>query len=193
MKHVTVFCGSSAGTDPVYGSAAFRLGSTLAKKGIGVVYGGARVGLMGAVADGALSAGGEVRGVLPRFLQNKEIGHAGLTELLLVDTMHERKMKMHALSDGLIALPGGYGTMEEFFEMLTWGQLGLHQKPAGLLNIRGFYDPLLAQVQTMVDQGFLKTALKDMILVSEEVDTLLEMMSSYEPVAVSKWITESKV
>src|SRR5579871_5059480 len=139
MKRIVVFCGSSSGTDGVYAEQAYMTGATLAKLGIGLVYGGARVGLMGAVADGALAHGGEVIGVLPRFLSGKEIGHEGLTDLVLVDTMHERKMKMHDLSDGVITLPGGFGTMEEMFEMLTWGQLGIHRKPIGLLNIAGFY------------------------------------------------------
>ena len=154
MKRVTVFCGSSSGSEDLYYKQAYMLGSSLAKRGIGVVYGGAKVGLMGAVADGALGAGGEVIGVLPNFLRSKEIAHMGLTELIQVESMHERKLKMNELCDGVIALPGGYGTMEEFFEMITWAQLGLHQKPIALLNINGFYDSLINLVQTMVDHGF---------------------------------------
>src|SRR5690606_15661454 len=138
MNNIVVFCGSSIGTDRVYEEQAFLLGKTLAEASLGLVYGGAKVGLMGAVADGALGHGGKVVGVLPRFLQTREIAHDGLTELFIVETMHERKTKMNELCDGIIALPGGFGTMEEFFEMLTWGQLGLHQKPVGLLNTDGF-------------------------------------------------------
>src|SRR5882672_4291706 len=156
MKRIVVYCGSSFGTESVYQEQAYATGVTLARLNIGLVYGGARVGLMGAVADGALAHGGEVIGVLPRFLSGKELGHAGLTDLILVDTMHERKLKMHELSDGVIALPGGFGTLEELFEMVTWGQLGLHKKPVGLLNVAGFYDELLSFIQTMVDKGFLK-------------------------------------
>ena len=134
MKSVTVFCGSSMGTDPIYKSQAFLLGKTLAQQNIKLIYGGAKVGLMGAVADGALSENGKVIGVLPHFLGTKEIAHESLTELIRVESMHERKTKMSELSEGVIALPGGFGTLEELFEMLTWGQLGLHQKPIGILN-----------------------------------------------------------
>ncbi len=149
MKRIVVFCGSSGGHDPVFAAQAFRVGQYLAEHGIELVYGGAKVGLMGAVADGTLQAGGRVTGVLPRFLRTKEVAHEHLSELMLVDTMHERKLKMHELSDGVIAMPGGYGTLEELFEMLTWGQLGLHAKPVGLLNTDGFYDHLLAMADTM--------------------------------------------
>lgn len=189
MNNIVVFCGSSAGTDCVYEEQAFLLGKILAEAGIGLVYGGAKVGLMGAVANGALKHGGKVTGVLPRFLQTKEIAHNGLTELFIVDTMHERKMKMNQLCDGIIALPGGFGTMEEFFEMLTWGQLGLHQKPMGLLNINGFYDGLIALAQHMVDKGFLKTVNQRMLLSATGIPDLLRDMQNYQPPAVGKWIT----
>jgi uncharacterized protein (TIGR00730 family) len=165
------------------------LGQTLAKRDIGLIYGGANVGLMGAVADGVLKNGGKVIGVLPRFLQSKEIAHAGLTQLILVDSMHERKTKMNELCDGVIALPGGFGTLEEFFEMLTWGQLGLHQKPIALLNIDHFYDALITLVQTMVDKGFLKEANAKMLLVSHDIDDLLDQMNNYVPPATGKWIS----
>lgn len=148
MKSITVFCGSSFGYDEIYKTQATILGQTLAKKKIRLVYGGANVGLMGAVADGALHAGGEVVGVLPKFLQEKEIAHKHLTELILVDSMHERKIKMNDLCEGVIALPGGYGTLEEFFEMLTWAQLGLHKKPLALFNINGYYNGLEALTKT---------------------------------------------
>ncbi len=188
MKRITVFCGSSAGTNHVYQEHALLLGTTLAKKGIELVYGGASVGLMGLVADGVLKGGGKVIGVLPYFLRTKEIAHDGLTELVLVESMHERKMKMNELCDGVIALPGGFGTIEELFEMLTWAQLGLHQKPIGILNVDRFYDPLLAFVQSMVDKGFLKEINRKMILVSDSVDDLLRQMEEYRAPAVPKWI-----
>lgn len=190
MNNIVVFCGSSTGTDRIYEEQAYLLGKTLADLGIGLVYGGARVGLMGAVADGALQQGGRVIGVLPYFLQTKEIAHNGLTELILVDTMHERKTKMNQLSDGIIALPGGFGTMEEFFEMLTWGQLGLHRKPMGLLNTNGFYNELIALAQHMVDKGFLKEINQQMLLWSADIQDLLNQMRNYQPPAVGKWITQ---
>lgn len=193
MKRITVFCGSSFGNEQEYQVQATLLGKTLATQHIGLVYGGANVGLMGAVADGALQAGGEVIGVLPVFLRDKEIAHTGLTQLILVDSMHERKTKMSELCDGVIALPGGYGTLEEFFEMLTWAQLGLHKKPIGILNIGGFYDALTTLVQTMVDKGFLKEINQQMILISDNVEELLKKMKNYEAPAVGKWITKDKV
>jgi uncharacterized protein (TIGR00730 family) len=192
MKRITVFCGSSPGTEKAYYDKSFALGKALAQKGIGVVYGGAKIGLMGAVADGARSIDGEVIGVLPNFLGSKEIAHDNLTKLILVDTMHERKMKMNDLCDGVIALPGGFGTLEEFFEMLTWGQLGLHYKPIGLFNMNGYYDPLITLMNTMVDKGFLKQVNFDMVLVSDAIEDLLLKMKSYHPPIIGKWITEEK-
>lgn len=192
MKRITVFCGSSPGTEKAYYDESFALGKALAEKGIGVVYGGAKVGLMGAVADGARSINGEVIGVLPNFLSSKEIAHDNLSELILVETMHERKMKMNDLCDGVIALPGGFGTLEEFFEMLTWGQLGLHYKPIGLFNMNGFYDSLIVLMNTMVDKGFLKQVNFDMVLASNRIEDLLFKMNSYQPPFVGKWITEEK-
>jgi uncharacterized protein (TIGR00730 family) len=189
MKRIAVYCGSSSGTDANFKAQATLLGQTLAKRDIGLVYGGAKVGLMGAVADGVLQAGGKVIGVLPDFLRSKEIAHGGLTELILVESMHERKTKMNELCDGVIALPGGFGTMEEFFEMLTWAQLGLHQKPVALLNIDHFYDALLTFVQTMVDKGFLKEINRTMLLVSHDIDDLLDKMDNYVAPAVGKWIS----
>lgn len=190
MNNIVVFCGSSSGTDRIYEEQAFLLGKTLAEAGIGLVYGGAKVGLMGAVADGALQYGGKVVGVLPHFLQTKEIAHEGLTELFIVDTMHERKTKMNQLCDGIIALPGGFGTLEEFFEMLTWGQLGLHRKPMGLLNTEGFYDGLIALAQDMVNSGFLKEVNQRMLLSSATIPDLLDQMRNYQPPTVGKWITQ---
>jgi uncharacterized protein (TIGR00730 family) len=190
MKRVVIFCGSSSGTDDIFYREAAIAGATLARQGIAVVYGGAKVGLMGAVADGALQQGGKVTGVIPYFLQSKEIAHTGLTELILVESMHERKTKMNELCDAVIALPGGYGTMEEFFEMLTWAQLGLHQKPIALLNTAGFYDPLITLIQTMTDKGFLKTIHREMLLYSDRIDDLLEKMKNYKPPATGKWISK---
>jgi len=190
MRRITVFCGSSLGSDEVYRLQATLLGKTLAKQNIEVVYGGAKIGLMGALADGALLQGGKVIGVLPKFLRSKEIAHEGLSQLILVDSMHERKTKMNELCDGVIALPGGFGTMEEFFEMLTWAQLGLHQKPIGILNINGFYDSLIALIQTMVDKGLLKEMNQKMLLVSDNIDDLLNKMTSYVAPVVGKWINE---
>ncbi|HEY4335586.1 MAG TPA: TIGR00730 family Rossman fold protein [Puia sp.] len=190
MKRIVVFCGSSSGTDPVFEEQAYKTGQVLAQQGIGLVYGGAKVGLMGAVADGALAHGGEVIGVLPRFLSGREIGHAGLTDLIVVDTMHERKTKMAELSDGVITLPGGFGTMEEVFEMVTWGQLGLHRKPVGVLNVAGFYDDLSELLEKMVSRGFLKDENRRMLLFSATIEELLDKMRSYQPPAAPKWITK---
>ncbi|ROH97588.1 LOG family protein [Chryseobacterium daecheongense] len=193
MKSITVFCGSSFGSNDIYKEQASLLGRTLSQQDIQLVYGGADVGLMGAVADGALQEGGKVIGVLPYFLQSKEIAHKNLTELILVESMHERKTKMNELCDGVIVLPGGYGTLEEFFEMITWAQLGLHQKPIAVLNIDGFYDDLIKLVQTMVDKGFLKQVNRDMLLMSDNIDELLEKMRNYQAPTVGKWISKEKI
>ena len=193
MKRVTVFCGSSFGTGEIYKSQATLLGKTLAKHQIELVYGGANVGLMGAVADGVLNNGGKAIGVLPNFLKSKEIAHDHLTELILVETMHERKTKMNELCNGVIALPGGFGTLEEFFEMLTWAQLGLHKKPIAILNTDGFYDSLITFIQTMVDKGFLKEINRDMVLVSSDIDELIDMMKNYVAPDVTKWINKGSV
>ena len=188
MKRITVFCASSFGTEKIYEEQAIALGKTLAEQNIELVYGGANVGLMGAVADGALNAGGKVIGVLPNFLRSKEIAHLGLTELILVESMHERKTKMNDLCDGVIALPGGFGTLEELFEMLTWAQLGLHKKPIAVLNINGFYDSLIELLQTMTEKGLLKEVNQKMLLVSDTIEDLLEQMKNYTAPTVGKWI-----
>jgi uncharacterized protein (TIGR00730 family) len=155
MPRIAVFCGASVGNDPIYREVAERVGRAIVERGFGVVYGGGHVGLMGIVADAAMKAGGEVIGVIPRFMEKAEEAHRGVTELILVDSMHERKLKMHALSDAVIALPGGFGTLDELFELLTWRQLKLHAQPLGLLNVKGFFDPLLAQQERMAQEGFL--------------------------------------
>lgn len=188
MKRITVFCGSNTGTHSHFKKQAALLGQALSKHHIDLVYGGANVGLMGAVADGVLKNGGKVIGVFPSFLKSKEIAHNGLTKLILVESMHDRKTKMNELSDGVIALPGGFGTLEEFFEMLTWGQLGLHKKPIALLNVDGFYDDLIKFIQTMVDNGFLKEVNQQMVLVSNDIDDLLNKMKNYKAPSVNKWI-----
>lgn len=188
MKRITVFCGSSCGNEKNHEVQAILLGQVMAKKNIDLVYGGAKVGLMGAVADGVLNENGKVFGVLPRFLMSKEVAHDNLTELIIVESMHERKTRMNELSDGVIALPGGFGTLEEFFEMLTWGQLGLHKKPIGILNVDGFYDLLLQFIQKMVDNGFLKEINQKMILVSDDAEDLFRKMENYTAPEVGKWI-----
>ena len=188
MKNIAVFCASSPGFNPDFEKEAYALGQYLAESGYGLVYGGAQVGLMGAVANGALSNGGSVTGVLPVFLQTKEIAHPALTELVIVDTMHERKTLMSERCDGIIALPGGFGTMEELFEMLTWAQLGLHKKPIGLLNTAGFYTPLLSFIDNMVTAGVLKQINRDMLLVADNMIDLLWLMEGYVAPEVPKWL-----
>jgi uncharacterized protein (TIGR00730 family) len=188
IKSVCVFAGSSPGSRPEYRQHATELGRALAARGIGVVYGGTRVGLMGAVADAVLASGGQVTGVIPAALVAKEIAHDGLTELHVVASMHERKATMADLSDAFIALPGGWGTWEEFFEILTWGQLGLHRKPCGLLNVEGYFDPLLAFVRHSFDEGFVRREYGSMISVSDSPEGLLDKLASYDAPSIEKWI-----
>jgi hypothetical protein len=183
-----VFCGSSAGSRPEYARAAAQVGSLLAERGIGLVYGGGRVGLMGVVADTVMAAGGEVVGVIPEALMRREVGHHGLSELQVVGSMHERKARMADLSDGFIALPGGYGTYEEFFEVLTWSQLGIHPKPCGLLNVHGFYDAFLAMADHAVREEFVRPAHRALILDDTDPVRLLERMAAFTPPPVEKWI-----
>lgn len=191
FKSVVVFCASSPGFDSIWMQTAYGAGRYLAQQGITLVYGGGRVGLMGAVADGALSNNGTVLGVIPHFLNSKEIGHSGVTELIAVDNMHQRKMKMNDLSEAIIALPGGYGTLEELFEMVTWAQLGLHKKPVGLLNINGFYDHLIAFVNNMVEVGLLNKQNQEMLLVADNIEELLAKMNNYIPREVPKWLNRN--
>lgn len=193
IKRVAVFCGSSAGNNSLYRQEAVKLGEMLAERGIGLVYGGARVGLMGAVANGALKKGGHVTGVFPEFLMELEIAHEQVNELIIVESMHERKTRMNELCDGVIALPGGYGTLEELFEMLTWAQLGLHQKPVALLNTAGFYDDLIRLVNNMTETGFLKPVNRDMLLVDDKTGSLLDGMEDYVAPRVEKWISEDEL
>jgi len=193
MKSIVVFCGSSEGNDTNILLAAQELGRTLAQHNITLVYGAAKIGVMGCVAQSTLDNDGKVIGVIPDFLKLREVFHPGLTELIITENMHERKLKMHGLSDGIITLPGGYGTLEELFEMITWAQLGLHQKPIGILNTSGFYDDLLKMLEKMVDQGFLKKENYDMLLVDDSVGGLLQKMNEYNPVPLPKWIKKEQV
>ncbi|WKE64380.1 TIGR00730 family Rossman fold protein [Gallaecimonas kandeliae] len=186
MESLAVFCGSKAGKDPRFSDAAKALGTLLAERGITLVYGGGHVGLMGAVADAALSAGGRVIGVIPQALMDREVGHKGLTELHVVRDMHERKALMAQLAQGFVALPGGAGTLEELAEAWTWAMLGYHHKPLGLLNLAGFYDALLAQGRHFVDQGFLEPRYLEMLQVEAEPGALLDALAAYRPPA-PKW------
>lgn len=188
LKSLLVYCGANEGFHPMYGDAAKKLGRILAREKIKLVYGGGSVGLMGILADEVLNNGGEVEGVIPDFLNVKEIGHKKLTKLHEVKSMHERKAVMEKLSDGILALPGGFGTMDEIFEMLTWKQLGLHKKPIGILNLNGFYNHFVLQLNRMVEEGFLTASNRDMLFVSESIPQLLAMMMSTEQVAEAKWI-----
>lgn len=190
MEKIAVYCGSSVGPNEIYRTQAAQLGKHLAENGIHIIFGGGKVGLMGILADAALHAGGKVSGVIPGFLHVKEVVHSGLTELITVDSMHQRKSLIEKMCDAAIALPGGFGTIEELFEMLTWGQLGLHDKAVGILNINGFFDHILASLDHMVKEGFLKDMNRDMLLVSEQIENLLEQMQSYSPPKIRKWIMD---
>lgn len=187
MNRLCVYCGSSSGSSDAYLSAARELGSLLTQQQIGLVYGGSSVGLMGALADAVLAGGGKVTGVIPTALHGKEIAHNGLTELLVVDSMHERKSLMAVLSDGFMALPGGFGTLEEIIEVITWGQLGFHDKPCGLLNVRGYFDHLLAFLDNSQSQGFLHAEHRGMLLVADTPAGLLEQFAGYAPPTIDKW------
>ncbi|SEF68783.1 TIGR00730 family Rossman fold protein [Bosea lathyri] len=193
MKSICVFCGSNPGNEPVYAAGARAMGTEIARRGLVLVYGGGAVGLMGIVANAALEAGGEVHGIIPRALREKEIGHFGLTRLEVVDTMHTRKARMAELSDGFIAMPGGIGTFEELFEIWTWGQLGIHSKPLGLLNIAGFYDPLASFLDGTVEAGFLKQTHRAIAMTDTEPATLLDRMEQYVPAATIKWVEKEQV
>ena len=192
MRSVCVFCGSSPGTRPAYHRAAQQVGERLAGRGLRLVYGGGRVGLMGAVADAALQAGGEVIGVIPEALLRKELGHPGLSHLHVVDSMHERKALMAELADAFIALPGGYGTLEEFCEVLTWSQLGIHQKPCGLLDVEGFYTPLWMLIEHAVAEGFVHPDHRALVLRDVDADRLLDALERYTPPPTLKWITPAE-
>lgn len=191
LERICVFAGSNYGRRLEYRRAAEHLAAALVRRGIGIVYGGARVGLMGALADTALANGGEVIGVIPEALVSKEIAHAGVSELRVVRSMHERKAVMAELADGFIALPGGWGTLEELFETLTWAQLGLHAKPCGLLNVEGYFDALLDFVDRTVREGFLRGEYRSMLVVASGADEILARMEAFQPPRVEKWIDEA--
>lgn len=188
LRSLCVYCGSNPGNDPRFVEAAKTLGGLLAARGIRLVYGGARIGIMGAVADAALAAGGEVVGVIPHALTDKEVAHEGLTELHVVDSMHQRKAMMADLSDGFIALPGGIGTFEELFEIWTWGQLGIHAKPCGLLNVAGYYDLLVAFLDGSAEAGFIRPRHRSMLLTADSAEAMLSAMRDYQPPATRRWI-----
>lgn len=191
MKNVVVFCGSSMGNDAIFEEKAKELGALLTIEKRTLVYGGAKVGLMGVIADTVLSNGGKAIGVIPAFLRTKEVAHTALTDLIVVPSMHDRKAKMLELGDGMIALPGGFGTLEELFEVLTWAQLGLHGKPIGLLNVNGYFSALIEQLDQMTQSGFLKAEHKAMLLASSDPKVLLQKMDAYVAPEAPKWITDS--
>jgi uncharacterized protein (TIGR00730 family) len=187
MKRLAVYCGSSFGASEDYKTGAIQLGKEIAKRNITLVYGGSTNGLMGAVADTVLSNGGHVIGVIPRVLKDREISHKGLTELFTVETMHERKAKMAELADGFVVLPGGTGTLEEFFEVFTWGQIGLHKKPCGLLNINQYYDPLISLFDHMIEQKFLQEKFRSMAIIEETPDALIDKFLNYIPPTIKTY------
>jgi uncharacterized protein (TIGR00730 family) len=192
-KNICVYCGSNPGNDPAYLKAATVMGEAIARRGFGLVYGGANVGLMGAVADAALAAGGEVFGVLPRALQEKELAHKGLTRLELTDSMHQRKTRMAELSCGFVTLPGGAGTLEEVAEMWTWAQLGFHEKPVGFLNVAGYYDHLRAFVDHSVREGFVRGPHAEMLTFAADPDALLDAFEAYAAPVVVKWVEKAEL
>lgn len=193
MKSITVFCGASEGNNPIYRHTGYQTGKILAEKKLSVIFGGGKIGIMGAVADGALDHGGEVIGVIPTFLRTKEVTHYGVTQLHVVSSMHERKMLMHRLSDAILALPGGYGTLDELFEILTWAQLGMHEYPIGLLNINGYFNHLVEFIDHMCAEGFLSDTIRNLIMVDNDVERLLERMQHYVAPDLYKWISEDEV
>jgi uncharacterized protein (TIGR00730 family) len=188
VRRICVFCGSNPGVDVRYGAAAAELGGLLVRRGQSLVYGGGSVGLMGIVADAVLAAGGEIVGVIPRMLATKELLHPGVSDMRQTADMHARKAMMAESSDAFIALPGGYGTLEEFFEIVTWAQLGIHAKPVGLLNVAGFYDPLVRMIDHAIAEGFIKVEHRDLIVVEERPDALLDRLDAHEMPAVRKWL-----
>lgn len=192
IKSILVYCGSAKGNNPVYTEAAQRLGSVLAANKIQLIYGGGSIGLMGVVADTVMKNRGEVVGVIPKFLNVKEVRHGGLTSLIEVSSMHERKAKMEVMCDAAIALPGGYGTLDELFEILTWSQLGLHKKPIGILNVNGYFNGLIAQLDTMVKEGFLSPANRRLLIESDDVTELLNLLSDFRPESGTKWLERNQ-
>jgi uncharacterized protein (TIGR00730 family) len=193
IKNICVYCGSSPGLNPAYTRAATMLGKTLAERDIGLVYGGAAVGIMGVVADAVLANGGKAIGVIPKALAVKEVAHEGLNELHVVESMHERKAMMADLSDGFIALPGGWGTLEEIFEILTWAQLGFHRKPCGLLNVEGYYDDLIRFLENAFTQQFVNDLYRPILITADEPAKILDQFAVYRAPAVRKWMGEDEL
>ena len=192
MRNICVFCGSQSGTDLRYRQAAIELGGLLAQRGHGLVYGGGHVGLMGIIADTVLEAGGSVTGVIPRPMTERELAHETVTKLYVVSSMHERKALMASLSDAFIALPGGYGTLEELFEVIAWAQLGIHRKPIGLLNVAGYFDALLSLVDHMIGEGFIKTKHRGLFVTAEQPQALLDAVQRHQMPATRRWLTEEE-
>ncbi|MCG9970262.1 TIGR00730 family Rossman fold protein [Christiangramia crocea] len=192
LHNLAVFCASSDGNDPEIYRTAYNVGKVIAQNNIRLVYGGSKLGLMGQVAKGVMDYNGKVTGVIPDFLKTKEVVHPGLDRLITTNDMHERKLSMNELSDAFVALPGGFGTFEELFEIVTWAQLGLHRKPIGLLNIGGFYDDLVSMFQKMTSKGLLKEDNLDILLVSDDFEKLLELMRKFEPKPVPKWMNKNQ-
>lgn len=193
IKRICVYCGSSPGDDPLYANAARKLAEELCRQDITLVFGGGMVGIMGVIADAVLAGGGEVIGVIPKSLAVKEVAHENLTKMHVVDTMHERKAMMSRLSDGFIALPGGWGTLEEIFEMLTWAQLGFHKKPCGLLNVEGYFDHLLAFLENSFERKFVKDLYRPLLMTSDQPSVLLEQFRVYQAPSVRKWVSEDEL
>lgn len=187
INKITVFCGARSGDNPKFEAAAFKLGEDAAKNDMTIIYGGGATGLMGAVANGALSVDGDVIGVMPQFLIDREIAHTGVSDLRVVQNMHERKLELESLGDAIIMMPGGAGTLEEFFEVFTWGQLGLHEKPIGILNIDGYFDPLKEVIYNAINQGFLEERYLDMLFVSDNLADIVEGFKNYTPVAIRNY------
>jgi hypothetical protein len=193
MKNICMFCGSTVGKNPIYKQTAQEVGLLFVKKQIRLIYGGGRVGLMGIIADTVMQNGGKVVGIIPQFLIEMEVAHSRLSEMIMVKTMHERKKRMTDMAQGFMIMPGGIGTMDEFFEVFTWAQLGLHAKPIGLLNTNGFFDKLLAYIDFAVEEGFVKPQSREMILIETDAEQLIENMQNYEASHVKKWLTKHQI
>jgi uncharacterized protein (TIGR00730 family) len=193
LKRICVFCGANTGSNLAYEAAAVAMGQALAKRGIGLVYGGGKKGLMGLIADSTIQAGGRAFGVIPKALVDKEEAHEGLSEQFVVNTMHERKMMMATLSDGFIAMPGGYGTLEEFIEIITWSKLGFHDKPTALLNVNHFYDGLLTFFDQLVDEGFVSDKMRKLVLTGDSPDAVLDLMHGFTPIPVAHILQEQDI
>jgi uncharacterized protein (TIGR00730 family) len=193
MKSILVYCGANTGNKEIYIESAKKLGVELAKRDLTLIYGAGNVGLMGVISRTVMESGGKAIGVIPDFLVKMEVANPNLTEMIVVETMHQRKAKMEEISDAIITMPGGFGSMDELFEILTWGQLGLHQKPVGILNTNGFYDHLLKQMDVMVAEGFLKKQNRDLVLVDENIGNLIEKLENFKPDFTEKWLKKEQM